>query len=122
MVAANISTRFAGSQVLTFGSPLGQLSGELVSPTLSVEHARDPVPKLDSRPNPPARDWVTVRQELAGVDPIAQHAMAGYVGTALELDAQTDPEPGLERIRKLISRFAGQTPGQAYFFELKREV
>ena len=120
MVAANISTRFAGSKVLTFGSPLGQLTGTLIAPTLSVEHERDPVPKLDSRPNPLATDWVTVRHALAGSDPIAQHEMAGYLGTALSIDDQQADE-GLSRIRKQIAGFAGESAGQAYFFEVKRE-
>lgn len=120
MVAANISTRFAGSKVLTFGSPLGQLSGKLTATTMSVEHERDPVPKLDSQPNPLAINWVTVRQELAGIDPIAQHEMAGYLSTALAIDAQP-AEEGLDRIRQQIVGFAGETAGQAYFFELKRE-
>ena len=120
MVAANISTRFAGSSVLTFGSPLGQLTGKLLAPTMSVEHERDPVPKLDSRPNPLATNWVTVRHALAGADPIAQHEMAGYLGTALSIDDQPADE-GLAKIRKQIAGFAGETAGQAYFFEVKRE-
>ena len=120
MVAANISTRFAGSSVLTFGSPLGQLTGKLVAPTLSVEHERDPVPKLDSRPNPLATNWVTVRQAFAGADPISQHEMAGYLGTALSIDDQAADE-GLAKIRKQIAGFAGECAGQAYFFEVKRE-
>ena len=120
MVAANISTRFAGSSVLTFGSPLGQLTGKLIAPTLSVEHERDPVPKLDSRPNPLAANWVTVRHALAGGDPIAQHEMAGYLGTALSIDDQPADE-GLAKIRKQIAGFAGESAGQAYFFEVKRE-
>jgi len=120
MVAANISTRFAGSKVLTFGSPLGQLSDKLVAPTISVEHERDPVPKLDSRPNPLAKDWVTVRHELKGADPVAQHEMAGYLETAQAIDAKQADE-GLTRIRKQIADFAGANAGQAYFFELRRE-
>jgi hypothetical protein len=120
MVAANISTRFAGSSVLTFGSPLGQLTGKLLAPTLSVEHERDPVPRLDSRPNPLATNWVTVRHALAGADPIAQHEMAGYLGTALLIDDQA-ADAGLEKIRKQIAGFAGESAGQAYFFEVKRE-
>ena len=121
MVAANISTRFAGSKVLTFGSPLGQLTGKLAAPTLSVEHERDPVPRLDSRPNPLAGNWVTVRQEFAGVDPIAQHEMAGYLATALAIDEKPVAETGLMRLRQEISQFAGENTGQAYFFELRRE-
>jgi pimeloyl-ACP methyl ester carboxylesterase len=125
MVAANISTRFAGSSVLTFGSPLGQLAGKLIAPTLSVEHERDPVPKLDSRPNPLAVNWVTVRHVLAGSDPIAQHEMAGYLATAQTIDVEVRgagaDEEGLAKIRKEIAGFAGEAAGQAYFFEVKRE-
>jgi pimeloyl-ACP methyl ester carboxylesterase len=121
MVAANISTRFAGSKVLTFGSPLGQLTGKLAAPTLSVEHERDPVPKLDSRPNALAANWVTVRQEFAGADPIAQHEMAGYLATARDIDEKPVAETGLVRLRQEISGFAGENAGQAYFFELRRE-
>ena len=128
MVAANISTRFAGSKVLTFGSPLGQLADQLTAPTLAVEHERDPVPKLDSRPNPLAKRWVTARRDLAGADVLAQHEMAGYLKTALEIDEMHDVEPGLARMRREIAEFAiagfagaGQANGQAYFFELKRE-
>jgi hypothetical protein len=120
MIAANISTRFAGSKVLTFGSPLGQLTGTLLAPTLAVEHERDPVPKLDSRPNPLATNWVTVRHALAGADPIAQHEMAGYLGTSLSIDEQPADE-GLARIRNQIAGFAGESAGQAYFFEVRRE-
>jgi hypothetical protein len=120
MVAANISTRFAGSKVLTFGSPLGQLTGTLLAPTLAVEHERDPVPKLDSRPNPLATNWVTVRQEIAGLDPLAQHEMAGYLATALSIDEQPADE-GLARTRNQIAGFAGESAGQAYFFEVRRE-
>lgn len=120
MVAANISTRFAGSQVLTFGAPLGQLADKLTAPTLSVEHNRDPVPKLDSRPNPLATNWVTVRQEIEGLDPVTQHEMAGYQTTAKAIDGFS-AEPALAKLREEISGFAGSEAGQAYFFELQRD-
>jgi hypothetical protein len=120
MVAANISTRFAGSKVLTFGAPLGQLTDKIAAPTLSVEHNRDPVPKLDSRPNPLAANWVTVRQEIEGVDPITQHEMTGYQATARAIDA-FQAEPALQKLREEISGFAGDEAGQAYIFELQRD-
>jgi pimeloyl-ACP methyl ester carboxylesterase len=120
MVAANISTRFAGSKVLTFGAPLGQLTDRIKAPTLSVEHNRDPVPKLDARPNPLAANWVTVRQEIEGVDPITQHEMTGYQATAKAIDALR-AEPALQKLREEISGFAGDEAGQAYFFELQRD-
>jgi len=52
MVAANISTRFAGSKVLTFGSPLGQLTDNLIYQTLAVDHARGQALKLEFRQHP----------------------------------------------------------------------
>ncbi len=122
MIAANISTRFAGSKVLTFGAPLGQVSDRIIAPTLSIEHSDDPVPKLDSRPNPMKSNWVTVRQSLPSPDPIAQHEMAGYLQTALDVDSQA-ADSGLGKLRKEISEFSGtpEATGQAYFFELRRE-
>lgn len=125
MVAANISTRFAGSKVLTFGSPLAQLGPELTAPTLSLEHKRDPVPKLDGRPNPAKENWVTVLHELDGTDPMSQHAMVGYLATAKLVDAEAGGKPTLERLRAEITSYAKgasvqTTEGHAYFFELKR--
>ena len=46
--------------------------------------------------------------------------MAGYLSTALAIDAKQADE-ALARIRKEIAGFAGESAGQAYFFELKRE-
>jgi hypothetical protein len=122
IIAANISTRFAGSKVLTFGAPLGQLGAALTAPTLSVEHQGDPVPGLDAKPNPLAKNWVTVRQDFKGKDLIAQHQMKGYLQTAIDIDSQATDQ-GLARLRQEISDFAGtsSTTGQAYFFELSRE-
>jgi len=122
IIAANISTRFAGSKVLTFGAPLGQLGAALTAPTLSVEHQGDPVPGLDAKPNPLAKNWVTVRQNFKGKDLIAQHEMKGYLQTAIDIDAQA-ADQGLARLRQEISEFAGTSSatGQAYYFELSRE-
>ncbi len=120
LIAANISTRFAGSKVLTFGAPLGLLAKELKAPTLAVEHPADPVPKLDGRPNPLAANWVTVRQKLDAANPLAQHEMAGYRQTAAEIDLGP-AEQGLEKMRQELAGFAGKSAGQAFYFELKRE-
>ena len=120
LIAANISTRFAGSKVLTFGAPLGLLAKELKAPTLAVEHPADPVPKLDGWPNPIASNWVTVRQKLDAANPLAQHEMAGYQQTAAEIDAGP-ADQGLEKMRRELAGFAGKSAGQAFYFELKRE-
>ena len=121
LVAANISTRFAGSKVLTFGAPLGLLAKDLEAPTLAVEHPADPVPKLDGRPNPLKANWVTVRQKFEAANPLAQHQMAGYRQTAFEIDAGS-ADQGLEKMRRELAGFAGKNIGQAFYFELKREL
>jgi pimeloyl-ACP methyl ester carboxylesterase len=131
LIAANISTRYAGSKVVTFGAPLGLLAGELSAPTLAVEHRADPVPQLDGRPNPLGDKWVTVRQDFAASNPLEQHEMAGYRQTAFDIDidagqvavgsqATGSENSGLDRMRKELSGFAGKSAGQAYYFELAR--
>ena len=119
LIAANISTRFAGSKVLTFGSPLGLLDGKLSAPTLAIEHKADLVPALDGKPNPLTEKWVTVRQDFAGETPLAQHEMIGYRQTAYAVDAEP-ANAGLEKMRNELAGFAGKTSGQAYYFELAR--
>jgi hypothetical protein len=129
LVAANISTRFAGSRVLTFGAPLGLLASELKAPALAVEHPKDPVPMLDGKPNPFKTNWVTVRQDFEASSPLAQHEMSGYLDTARQIDGQP-ANPGLEKMRRELAGFAGTgkgsgtgqgaSVGQAYLFELAR--
>ena len=125
IVAANISTRFAGSKVLTFGAPLGQLSDRLTATTLSVEHDSDLVPKIDTKPNPLAANWVTVREKSGSLDPVAQHEMMGYVKTANEIDQSASTgaaNAGLARIRGEILDFVGgpRVEGQTIDFEIQR--
>jgi hypothetical protein len=119
LIAANISTRYAGSKVMTFGAPLGLLAGELSAPTLAVEHRADPVPQLDGRPNPLGAKWVTVRQDFAASNPLEQHEMTGYRQTAFEIDSQP-ANTGLDKMRQELAGFAGKSAGQAYYFELTR--
>ncbi|MFM6966707.1 MAG: hypothetical protein ACKOWI_05040 [Rhodoluna sp.] len=121
LLAANISTRYAGSKVLTFGAPISQLSGRLSGSVLSVEHDGDLVPGLDFRPNPLETNWVTVRQKLAGADPLKQHEMAGYLRTALDID-EVEASGGLAKLRQEIADFAGdfRVEGQALDFEISR--
>jgi hypothetical protein len=139
LVAANISTRYAGSSVVTFGAPLGLLAGELSAPTLAVEHRADPVPQLDGRPNPMTAKWVTVRQDFSASNPLEQHEMSGYRQTSFDLDARQvtgeaqaagsltavsqaggSEDSGLDRMRQELAGFAGKSSGQAYYFELER--
>ena len=120
MIAANLSKGYAQSKVLTFGAPISQK--EVIAPTLSIEHMDDPVPHLDAAPNPLRDNWVTVRQKMDGLNPLAQHEMKGYARTAASID-QAAEGPSMLRIRDEIAKFAGspQATGQAFSFELKRE-
>ena len=123
LVAANISTRFAGSKVLTFGSPIGQLGSQIKAETMAIEHVGDLVPALDGKPNPALGNLVTVRQEIKADGPVGQHEMAGYRKTAEAIDgaaASSQPNSGFARLRQEISEFAGDTQGQALYFELER--
>ncbi len=133
MVAANLSTRFPASKVLTFGAPLGQLTDRFSVQGLTVEHVGDPVPKLDANPNPLKANWVTVRQEIDGYNPLSQHELKGYVETAKAIDSSAPSGPNcaadelalnqernLVKIRNEISGFAGKAAGQELFFELTR--
>jgi hypothetical protein len=135
MVATNLSTRFVGSKVLTFGAPLSSLNGNPSVQGLAVEHERDPVPKLDAQPNPMKANWVTVRQEIEGNNPISQHEMKGYLDTANAIDEVQPSGPNcavneqakaqdlnLVKMREKISGFAGTEPGQTLYFELRRET
>ena len=61
---------------------------------LSLEHTRDPVPRLDGRPNPDRDSWVTVtRDAYEDGDSRAStvHDLGGYVETAALVDDSSDP-------------------------------
>jgi hypothetical protein len=123
LIGANISTRYAGSKLLTFGAPISQVADELKAETLAVEHNGDLVPRLDGKPNPALTNLVTVRQDISQDGLKEQHEMAGYRKTAEAIDASEAANvtnPGLSRIRQEIIDFAGRAQGQAFYFELKR--
>jgi hypothetical protein len=63
--------------------------------------------------------WVTVRQDFAAADLLAQHEMTGYQQTAFEIDSQP-ANAGLDKMRHELAGFAGKNAGQAYYFELAR--
>ncbi len=123
LVGANISTRFAGSRLLTFGAPISQLGSELTAESMAVEHVGDAIPRLDGKPNAMTPNLVTVRQEVAGENWLHQHSMETYRETAQSID--TTPESsqsnsGFARVRGEISEFAGTNQGQALYFKLER--
>jgi hypothetical protein len=123
LVGANISTRFAGSRLLTFGAPISQLGSELTAESLAVEHVGDVIPRLDGKPNALTPNLVTVRQELAGENSLHPHSMETYLKTAQDIDVtpeMSQANSGFARVRGEISEFAGTSQGQALYFELER--
>lgn len=126
MVAANIASQkqnFAVAGLVTFGSPISQLNQTLRVPAVSIQHTNDLVPKLDLKQNALAKNWVTVERELpvkpSGPGPtvLQAHELSGYRGTALLADQSQ--EPGLARVRGLITEFSsGQ--GKATIYEVSR--
>ncbi|MEY4043524.1 MAG: hypothetical protein RL529_1091 [Actinomycetota bacterium] len=123
LVGANISTRFAGSRLLTFGAPISQLGSELTAESMAVEHVGDVIPRLDGKPNAMTPNLVTVRQEVAGENWLHKHSMETYRETAEEIDradAANQTGSGFARVRSEIAEFAGSSQGQALYFKLER--
>lgn len=125
IIAANIASKqqpFKVSGVVTFGSPISQHGANLKVPTISLEHNNDIVPGLDLKQNPDGPNWVTVQTE-AVIDPESQdsaalqaHELEGYEEITAAADKNSNP--GLQRLRKLITSFAtGQ--GKAETFLLR---
>lgn len=70
------------THVVTSGSPVGLFPVPSTTRVLSVEHADDPVPRLDLTPNPADASWLTIVAP-AGTRPLdlARHRLSAYVDT-----------------------------------------
>jgi pimeloyl-ACP methyl ester carboxylesterase len=70
------------THLVTTGAPVGLFPVPSRVRVLSVEHADDPVPRLDLTPNPAHATWLTVSAPAATcpVD-LDRHRLAGYVAT-----------------------------------------
>ncbi|MGE9807410.1 hypothetical protein [Janibacter sp. G1551] len=94
-------SRHRVTHVATTGAPVARFAVPASVQVLAMEHDRDPVPRLDGRPNPDRATWVTVRRDpAADVDgaagtgrrsAAAHHERALYARTADLVDASTDP-------------------------------
>lgn len=62
---------FNVTNVATAGSPVARFDVPDRVTVLSLEHDQDPVPRLDSQPNPERSNWVTVTRDPTG-DPIGR--------------------------------------------------
>ncbi|HSF99229.1 MAG TPA: hypothetical protein VLA55_11090 [Ornithinibacter sp.] len=70
------------THVVTSGAPVGLFPVPSSTRVLSIEHADDPVPRLDLTPNPGGESWTTVVAP-AGMLPVdaARHRLGAYVRT-----------------------------------------
>lgn len=82
------------THVMTMGAPVGRMPVPAETQVLSLEHTRDPVPRLDGQRNPDRATWVTVTRDAHGdgvVRASQTHDVRGYVDTAALVDGSTDP-------------------------------
>lgn len=106
------------SHVVTAGSPVALFDVPQGITVLSMEHTRDPVPRLDGADNPDAVNWTTVRRDaLPDVqaeaaargttpwDPVGSHGGGHYTDTAAMLDAGQAPgaAPVMEGLRPFLT-------------------
>lgn len=70
------------THVVTSGAPVGLFPVPSTTRVLSIEHADDPVPRLDLTPNPAGQSWTTVVAP-AGTLPVDvdRHRLGTYVET-----------------------------------------
>jgi hypothetical protein len=129
MVAANMAlrdSRVAG--IVTFGSPISQIAGQLKIPVVAIEHSNDVVPKLGLKANPLVENITTVVREVPIVKPVdalvEAHDISNYAKTAELADdaAVGNGEYGLKRVREqvLTGIGAGGNAGEVRVFELTR--
>lgn len=95
--------------LVTFGSPTAGVRTPADTVDVAVEHTDDPVPSLGGSPRPVADARLLVTEAAPGVSPgaagVPAHAMSGYVQTAAEMDASTDPR--LVSARASLADFTG---------------
>lgn len=102
------------THVVTMGSPVGRMPVPPTVHVLSLEHARDAVPRLDGQANPDRATWVTVTRDAhdGGVDRASQtHDLREYVETASLADRATDPSV-VDWRSSSAAFFAGEAHGE----------
>ncbi|HWS57825.1 MAG TPA: hypothetical protein VN257_04740 [Actinotalea sp.] len=70
------------THVVTSGAPVALFPVPPTTRVLSIEHADDPVPRLDLTPNPAGPSWTTVVAPAPGLPvDVDRHRLAAYVQT-----------------------------------------
>ncbi len=106
---AGFRRRHRVTHVVTSGAPVGIVPVPDSVRVLSVQHADDPVHRLDLTPNPARSSWVTVEAPAAGpsVD-VRRHGLETYVRTLRTVeDAPRGTVAGVEGFRATTGAFVG---------------
>jgi hypothetical protein len=94
---------------VTSGAPVGLFPVPATTRVLSIEHADDPVPRLDLSPNPASQSWTTVLAP-AGTSPmdVDRHRLDAYVQTVRVIEgAPHGTVPGLDAWQASAGAFVG---------------
>jgi alpha-beta hydrolase superfamily lysophospholipase len=113
-----VRREYAITHVVTAGSPVSRFHPPPGVHVLSIEHTQDPIPRLDTGPNPDRPNWTTVTRDLADVpavehDPMQAHRGASYAVTAGDIDTSTDPR--IAGVRHELGEFLGTGATQNEF-------
>ena len=124
IIAANIASgrhEFKVAGIVTFGSPIALAEVNSETKVLALEHTNDPVPTLDTGPNPQRENWVTVKEAYPlarGESPVAVHDLKGYLKLASEVDANRTVR--LKSLLNFVRDFAGSEPGKVEWYSARR--
>ncbi|MFM5967922.1 MAG: hypothetical protein ACKOQ8_02625 [Micrococcales bacterium] len=124
IIAANIASgrhEFRVAGIVTFGSPIALAEVNSDTRVLALEHTNDPVPTLDTGPNPQRENWVTVKEAYPlarGESPVAVHDLKGYLKLASEVDANRTVR--LKSLLTFVRDFAGPEPGKVEWYSVRR--
>lgn len=111
--------RYNISHVITAGSPVSRFDPPAHVRVLSIEHEQDPVPRLDTQPNPDRANWTTVGRDVGDDpavrgDPFEAHRGSRYTGTAELIDDAPELDPLLAEFSPF---FGGRASQQDYVLQ-----
>ncbi|MFQ6172317.1 hypothetical protein ACK8HX_11980 [Oryzobacter sp. R7] len=107
---AGFARRHRVTHVVTSGAPVGLFPVPPSVRVLSVQHADDPVHRLDLTPNPAGASWVTVEAPPSGRAPLdpRRHALEAHVRTLRAVEeAPRGTLPQVEDWRAGAGSFVG---------------
>ena len=111
-------SRYNITNVVTAGSPVSRFHPPANVHVLSIEHAQDPVPRLDTQGNPDQANWTTVTRDVGdspGVqgNPFEAHNSDLYTQTG----GMIDDDPALADARGELRPFMGDGTQQDYLVQ-----